>query len=149
MKNRICLIGGNELNDYYYENGEYIVRKDHFTSNLIKKYDVDNFSYSKLSFNHIINELNIRLNKIKYNQCIISIDLLYNNWNEKDIEALFNYLKDKSIPISIISLDKLLNDYAKELANTYSFKVILKEEIKLKKKKGFSGKKLNRILNEF
>lgn len=149
MKNRICLIGGNELNAYYYENGEYIVRKDHFTSNLIKKYDVDNFSYSELSFNHIINELNVRTNKYKYTQCIISIDLLHNNWNEDNIKRLFNYLSDKSIPISIISLDKLLNNYAKELANKYSFKVILKEEIKLKKKKGFSGKKLNRILNEF
>ena len=149
MKNRICLIGGNELNAYYYENGEYIVRKDHFTSNLIKKYDVDNFSYSELSFNHIINELNVRTNKYKYTQCIISIDLLHNNWNEDNIKRLFNYLSDKSIPISIISLNKLLNNYAKELANKYSFKVILKEEIKLKKKKGFSGKKLNRILNEF
>lgn len=148
MKNRICLIGGNELNAYYYENGQYIVRKDHFTSNLIKKYDVDNFSYSKLSFNHIINELNVRTNKYKYNQCIISIDLLHNNWNEDNIKRLFNYLSDKSIPISIISLDKLLNKYAKELANKYSFKVILNEEIKLKKKKGFSSKKLNKLLNE-
>ncbi len=148
MKNRICLIGGNELNAYYYENGEYIVRKDHFTSNLIKKYDVDNFSYSELSFNHIINELNVRTNKYKYNQCIISIDLLHNNWNEDNIKRLFNYLSDKSIPISIISLDKLLNKYAKELANKYSFKVILNEEIKLKKKKGFSSKKLNKLLNE-
>ena len=148
MKNRICLIGGNELNAYYYENGEYIVRKDHFTSNLIKKYDVDNFSYSELSFNHIINELNVRTNKYKYNQCIISIDLLHNNWNEDNIKRLFNYLSDKSIPISIISLDKLLNNYAKELANKYSFKVILNEEIKLKKKKGFSSKKLNKLLNE-
>lgn len=148
MKNRICLIGGNELNAYYYENGEYIVRKDHFTSNLIKKYDVDNFSYSELSFNHIINELNVRTNKYKYTQCIISIDLLHNNWNEDNIKRLFNYLSDKSIPISIISLDKLLNNYAKELANKYSFKVILNEEIKLKKKKGFSSKKLNKLLNE-
>lgn len=147
MKNRICLIGGNELNAYYYEKGEYVVRNDHFTSNLIDEYEVDNFSYSKLSISHVINELDERLKVYNYSQCMLSIDLLHNNWNEKDTESFLNYLIDKCIPVSILSVNKVLNSYAEAIAKKYSFKVILNEEIKLKKKKGFSRKKLNKLLN--
>lgn len=148
MKKRICIIGTNELTDYYYDNGDYIVNCNNVGNIITSNYDVDNFSYSNLSGIHVLNELNERLKHYNYSLCILSIDILFNKnlWTIEEIEQVISILSNNKCNVSLLVLDNKNIDLALNLKEKFNCVIIKGNEIKLKKKKGFSPQKVTKII---
>ena len=148
MKKRICIVGTNELSDYYYHNGDYIVNSSNVGNIITSNYDVDNFSYSNLSGIHVLNELNERLKYYNYSLCILSIDILFNKilWSFEEIENVISLLMKNNCNVSLLVLDNKNMDIAIQLSEKYNCAIVKGNEVKLKKKKGFSPQKVTKII---
>ncbi len=148
MKKRICIVGTNELSDYYYDNGDYIVNSSNVGNIITSNYDVDNFSYSNLSGIHVLNELNERLKYYNYSLCILSIDILFNKnlWSFEEIENVISLLMKNNCNVSLLVLDNKNMDIAIKLSEKYNCAIVKGNEVKLKKKKGFSPQKVTKII---
>ncbi len=148
MKKRICIIGTNELSDYYYDNGDYITNCSNVGNIITSNYDVDNFSYSNLSGIHVLNELNERLKYYNYSLCILSIDILFNKdlWSIEEIEDVISLLIKSNCNVSLLVLDAKNIDIALNLNKKFNCSIVKGTDIKLKKKKGFSPQKVTKII---
>lgn len=134
MKNRILILGNNEMSREYYKDGVFKINKKKYISALYYKYNVDNLSKDNLDSSSACKLLMSYILKYKYSACVISLGIEdYKNNNlhlfEENLQTILNMLKlyrivpillevkDSSIDCS--EINKIIRKYKSNLNLNY------------------------------
>ncbi|MBQ3253260.1 MAG: hypothetical protein IJA65_01785 [Acholeplasmatales bacterium] len=110
MEKAMLIFGGTQFYNEVYSNGVYTVSKKKAARKIMQKYEVDNFSNSKLTTRSVLKFIDVFANHRSYSYCILALgeaDLAAGITPyefEKNMKEILNNLKSYNITPIIVGL---------------------------------------------